>query len=100
MGQNYSQLTAGERNQFYALRKAKIPMTEIANQLNRSRTTLYNELNRNIGGRGYRPKQGKQIRSIKRENSTVMSITQIDISRIAKVLCGHTTAGFRGRHAA
>ena len=61
MGQNYSQLTAGERNQFYALRKAKIPMTEIANQLNRSRTTLYNELNRNIGGRGYRPKQAQQF---------------------------------------
>ena len=61
MGQNYSQLTTSERNQFYALRKAKIPMTEIANQLNRSRTTLYNELNRNIGGRGYRPKQAQQF---------------------------------------
>ncbi|MCK4627727.1 MAG: helix-turn-helix domain-containing protein [Sedimentisphaerales bacterium] len=47
MGQNYSQLTDGERNQFYALRKAKMPMTEIANQLGRSRATLYNELARN-----------------------------------------------------
>ena len=28
MGQNYSQLTTGERNQFYALRKAKIPITK------------------------------------------------------------------------
>ena len=27
MGQNYSQLTEGERNQLYALRKAKISMT-------------------------------------------------------------------------
>jgi len=61
MGQNYNQLTAGERNQFYALRKAKIPMTEIAKQLNRSRTTLYNELVRNTGGRGYRPKQAQQF---------------------------------------
>lgn len=61
MGQNYSQLTAGERNQFYALRKAKIPMTEIANQLGRSRNTLYNELARNTGGRGYRPKQAQQF---------------------------------------
>ena len=61
MGQNYSQLTAGERNQLYALRKAKIPMIEIANQLSRSRNTLYNELARNTGGRGYRPKQAQQF---------------------------------------
>ncbi len=52
MGQYYSQLTEGERNQFYALRQAKIPMAEIARQLGRSRNTLYNELNRNKGGRG------------------------------------------------
>ena len=61
MGQNYSQLTAGERNQFYALRKAKMPMTQIAKQLDRSRTTLYNELARNTGQRGYRPRQAQQL---------------------------------------
>jgi transposase, IS30 family len=61
VGQNYSQLTAGERNQFYALRKAKIPMTQIAKQLNRSRNTLYKELSRNTGGRGYRPKQAQKF---------------------------------------
>ena len=61
MRQNYSQLTVDERNQFYALQQAKMPMTEIANQLGRSRTTLYNELNRNRGGRGYRPRQAQQF---------------------------------------
>ena len=61
MGQYYSQLTEGERNQFYALQQAEMPMTEIANQLGRSRTTLYNELNRNRGGRGYRPRQAQQV---------------------------------------
>ena len=61
MGQNYSQLTESERNQFYALRKAKMPMTEIAKQLGRSRATLYHELNRNRGGRGYRPRQAQQF---------------------------------------
>jgi len=61
MGQYYSQLTEGERNQFDALRQAKMPMTEIANQLNRSRTTLYNELDRNTGGRGYRPRQAQKF---------------------------------------
>ena len=61
MGQNYSQLTVGERNQLYALRKAKISMTEIANQLSRSRNTLYKELARNTGGRGYRPQQAQRF---------------------------------------
>jgi IS30 family transposase len=61
MGQNYSQLTGDERNQFYALRKAKLSMSEIAKQLDRSRNTLYNELNRNTGGRGYRPKQAQEF---------------------------------------
>ena len=59
MGQEYSQLTGSERNQFYALRKAKIPMGQIAKQLSRSRTTLYNELDRNTGQCGYRPKQAQ-----------------------------------------
>jgi IS30 family transposase len=66
MGQNYSQLTDSERNQFYALRKAKISMTDIAKQLSRSRTTLYNELSRNTGLRGYRPKQAQQFTEIRR----------------------------------
>ena len=61
MGQNYSQLTEDERNQFYALRKAKLSMTQIANQLSRPRATLYRELCRNTGGRGYRPQQAQQF---------------------------------------
>ena len=73
MGQNYSQLTEGERNQFYALRQAKMPMTEIANQLGRSRNTLYNELNRNRGRRGYRPRQAQQFAE-KRRSETVQPL--------------------------
>ena len=61
MGQYYSQLTEGERNQFYALRQAKISMVDIARQMDRSRNTLYNELNRNMGRRGYRPRQAQRF---------------------------------------
>jgi len=61
MGQSYSQLTGDERNQFYALRKAKMPMAQIAKQLGRSPSTLYRELNRNTGQRGYRPRQAQQF---------------------------------------
>jgi IS30 family transposase len=69
MGQNYGQLTDSERNQFYALRKAKIPMTDISKQLSRSRTTLYNELARNTGGCGYRPKQAQQFAKQRRSRT-------------------------------
>lgn len=39
-------MTAGERHQLEAMRRNKIPITEIARQLNRSRQTIYNELRR------------------------------------------------------
>ena len=38
-----------------------IILAEIANQIGRSRATLYNELARNTGGRGYRPRQAQQF---------------------------------------
>lgn len=61
MGQHYQQLTKDERNQFYALRKARIPMTQITELLGRSRSTLYRELKRNTGRRGYRPRQAQHL---------------------------------------
>ncbi len=35
-------MTAGERHQLEAMRRNKIPIAEIARQLNRSRQTIYN----------------------------------------------------------
>lgn len=66
MGQHYQQLTKDERNQIYALRKARIPMTQITELLGRSRSTLYRELKRNTGRRGYRPRQAQHL-AAKRE---------------------------------
>lgn len=59
MGLHYRHLTEQERIEIYSLRKAKIPMTHIARQLGRPVQTLYRELNRNTGQRGYRPKQAQ-----------------------------------------
>ena len=61
MGHIYSRLTAEERTQLAALRKAKIPITQIADQLNRPRQTLHAELRRNTGQRGYRPRQAQRL---------------------------------------
>ena len=53
MGQHYSQLTEAERNQIYVLRKAGLAVAKIAKFIGRPRCTVYRELQRNTGQRGY-----------------------------------------------
>jgi IS30 family transposase len=55
-----SHLTFCEREILYRLLKAKRPKAEIAELLGRSRSTIYREIKRNTGGRGYRPKQAQR----------------------------------------
>lgn len=56
----YKQLTYEERNQIYALLQAEKSKPEIAKQLGRDPSTIYRELSRNKGQRGYRPKQAQR----------------------------------------
>ena len=53
-------LTSCEREILYRLLKAKKPKSEIAEVMGRSRSTIYREIERNAGGRGYRPKQAQR----------------------------------------
>jgi IS30 family transposase len=53
-------LTFEERQVLYRLVKAQKPKVEIADILGRDRSTIYRELKRNTGGRGYRPKQAQR----------------------------------------
>ena len=62
---HHTQLTDYERYQIYSLKKAGITQKMIAMQLNRHPSTISRELNRNLGKRGYRPKQAHQM-SLKR----------------------------------
>ena len=55
-----SHLTSCEREFLYRLRKARKPMTEIVKLMGRARSTIYREIKRNTGGRGYRPKQAQR----------------------------------------
>jgi IS30 family transposase len=55
-----SHVTFQERQVLYRLNKAKRPKAEIAAILGRDRSTIYRELSRNAGGRGYRPKQAQR----------------------------------------
>ncbi len=54
-------LTFQERQFLDRLKKAGKSQTEIAELLGRDRSTVYRELKRNTGRRGYRPKQAQRF---------------------------------------
>lgn len=66
----HKQLTEALRYQLYALNKSGMSQTQIARQLNISQSTISRELKRNIGNRGYRPKQANN-KAIKRRARAV-----------------------------
>jgi len=55
-----SHFTFQERQVLCRLNQMKRPKAEIAAILGRDRSTIYRELSRNAGGRGYRPKQAQR----------------------------------------
>ena len=57
----YNQITQTERYQIYALRKANKNPSEISRVLGRHKSTIYRELKRNLGKRGYRAVQAHQF---------------------------------------
>ena len=56
----YIHLTQVERHQFSALLRSGKSISSISKQLGRAKSTLYRELNRNKGFRGYRPHQAHE----------------------------------------
>ena len=66
---NYTHLSQSERYQISALLKAGHSLSEIATILRRHRSTIYREVSRNSGLRGYRPKQAELLASRRSERS-------------------------------
>lgn len=58
---SYAQLTQEERYQIYILKKVEYSQAEIAELLERDKSTISRELRRNRGLKGYRPKQAHQL---------------------------------------
>ncbi|MES2998926.1 MAG: helix-turn-helix domain-containing protein [Pseudomonadota bacterium] len=52
---NYTHLTVTERRRFYVWKEMGYTMSAIANRLNRHRSTIYRELERNQSQRIYLP---------------------------------------------
>ena len=65
----YHQLTENERYQIYALKKVNVTQKEIATLLNRGESTISRELKRNLGLKGYRPKQAQLLSDQRRRTA-------------------------------
>ena len=57
----YTQLTQEERYQIYILKQAEYNQAQIAEMLERDKSTISRELRRNRGLRGYRPRQAHHL---------------------------------------
>ena len=61
MSKRYTQLTEAERYHIYTMKKQGYTDTVIAQGMGRDRTTIWRELQRNTGQRGYRHQQAQQL---------------------------------------
>ena len=61
MSKRYTQLTEAERYHIYTMKKQGYTDTVIAQGMGRDRTTIWRELHRNTGQRGYRHQQAQQL---------------------------------------
>ena len=65
----YKHLSQAERYQIHALMKAGHDQSQIANLLDRHKSTISRELSRNTGSRGYRPKQACEMSADRAQHS-------------------------------
>ena len=66
---SYKQLTQERRYEIKAYMQAGFTVLDVSNHLGVHRSTIYRELTRNCGQRGYRPKQAHQKASERRKNA-------------------------------
>ena len=64
----YNHLTQEERYQIQSMRKVNSSITVIAESLGRERSTIYRELKRNTGQKGYHPKQANELAQSRHKN--------------------------------
>ena len=66
---SYQQLTLEERAMISGFCKARFSISEIAHELNRHKSTISREIQRNTGKRGYRPKQAEEMAIARRKSA-------------------------------
>ena len=81
----YTQLSQDERYEIYAALKSKSSISTLALELGRSRSTIYREIKRNTGLRGYRAKQAHQLAAQRRYQSC-SALTEFAIGYIRHLI--------------
>lgn len=74
---SYNQITQGQRYQIKALLKTNHSQSQIAKVVGVHRSTISRELKRNLGQRGYRPKQAHQFALQRRVKAKATITTEI-----------------------
>lgn len=80
MSKDYHQLTRDQRCQLYTLKKRGDSVSVIAGELRVHRSTIYRELKRNTGKRGYRFKQANERAQDRRLNASRRKHKMTDIT--------------------
>lgn len=83
---SYKQLTQEQRYQIKALLKTRQSKPEIAAVVGVDRSTIYREIKRNRGQRGYRPKQAHHKALARRKGKAKRRITSQDWQRVEEKL--------------
>jgi IS30 family transposase len=83
---SYTQLTREQRYQIYALQKEVHNGTAIARNVGVHKATVSRELRRNLGGRGYRPKQADELAQARRQQRVKLRITAAQWTQVEELL--------------
>ena len=83
---SYTQLTREQRYQIYALMKEGHSQTQIARNLGVHKATIGRELSRNLGGRGYRPKQADELAQARQQQRVKPRITFAQWGQVEQLL--------------
>jgi len=83
---SYAQLTEEHRIEIYAMLKAGSKQCQIATQIGCHPSTICNELRRNMGQRGYRPKQAHQKAMQRRGGKASERISSITWKRVESLI--------------
>ena len=84
----YTQLSQDERYEIYAALKSNTSIPQLALEMGRPKSTIYREIDRNSGKRGYRPKQAhlKAQQTRYRKTSDLTNFAYEFISHLLKAL--------------
>ncbi len=83
---SYTQLTREQRYQIYALKKEGHNRTQIARNVGVHKATVSRELVRNLGGRGYRPKQADELAQERQKQRVRPRITAAQWAQVEELL--------------